>query len=750
MCTSTEQIKTFGGSATRRNSPAVALRNLGEKSREPPRSVLRKKQACQTVIRQRLHKSESMEKSREWYAKEVDAQLKRGGLFRDPFMPLKNFTGCKDDKASQERGYEWIRPPDLVSNPQFVVGDFSRFAVNQGELGDCSFLAAVSSLSMESSLLSQVVPEGQSFASDKPLSKNFLPYCGMFWFRFWQFGDWYDVVVDDRLPTRNKRLVFMHSVHNNEFWSALLEKAYAKLLGSYELISGGNASEAMEDFTGGLTELMELGYKTPDNLFNIMLNASSHGSLMACFICPSKDVSKQEDELNGLIVGHAYSVIDIRRFQTQSENKSVQLIRLRNPWGNNREWKGNWNDNSNLWKTIAPSEKKNIRLSFRDNGEFWISFEDFTRNFSRLEFCHLGPDSVVSNTNSYFERQPQKWKMIREEGEWLKYSTAGGALISGDTFHRNPQFRIQVPQPEGSAGRTYGTIIVGLMQKGIRDMHQKPRSIGYTIHRLPPEYVQKGPLGKSFFSAYAAMAASPGYLNTREVCGRHKLRPGEYVITPSTFNQNEEAKFLLRIFSERVCESVELDTTTCVFDPVDFNPNPPGGPQSLTMEFKEAFRNVAGQSGVIGAAKLRDILNAAFVQEFPFDGFSIETARSMVALMDADLTGVLGFSQFENLWKNLKQWKTIFKRYDRNCTGKMNAFDLREVMKTVGVRMSNQVYKVITCRYTDGDGQIEFNDYIMLVVRMTTLFETFKAQTHLKDGRAVVEMDEFIRSGLYT
>ena len=54
----------------------------------------------------------------------------------------------------------------------------------------------------------------------------------------------------------------------------------------------------------------------------------------------------EERTSEGVISGHAYSIISVHEFNLDSEN--VKLLKLRNPWGTG-EWSGDWSDSSSLW-----------------------------------------------------------------------------------------------------------------------------------------------------------------------------------------------------------------------------------------------------------------------------------------------------------------------------------------------------------------------------------------------------------------
>ncbi|OCT80009.1 hypothetical protein XELAEV_18026825mg [Xenopus laevis] len=158
----------------------------------------------------------------------------------------------------------------------------------------------------------------------------------------------------------------------NEFWSALLEKAYAKLNGSYEALKGGSTLEAMEDFTGGVTETYEIR-SAPANLFEIMDKALKKGSMLGCSIDISSSSETEAKTPQGLVKGHAYSITatDVVNFQGQK----VKLIRIRNPWGQ-VEWNGAWSDNSSEWNIIGAAEKNRLSQASLDDGEFCLKEQD--------------------------------------------------------------------------------------------------------------------------------------------------------------------------------------------------------------------------------------------------------------------------------------------------------------------------------------------------------------------------------------
>ncbi|XP_016119877.1 calpain-5-like, partial [Sinocyclocheilus grahami] len=141
-------------------------------------------------------------------------------------------------------------------------------------------------------------------------------YAGIFHFRFWRLGQWTDVVVDDRLPvSEDGALLFCRSATPREFWSALLEKAYAKLNGCYEALEGGNTAEALVDFTGGVSEPLNLNQEEliqhadqRKMLFQTLAHAHSHKALITCSIRPAEGEQVESVLDCGLIKGHAYGV----------------------------------------------------------------------------------------------------------------------------------------------------------------------------------------------------------------------------------------------------------------------------------------------------------------------------------------------------------------------------------------------------------------------------------------------------------
>jgi calpain len=591
-------------------------------------------------------------------------------------------------------------------------------------------------------LLGQVLPPGQSFDDH---------YAGIFRFRFWQYGRWVEVLVDDRLPTSGNKLIYMHSKERTEFWSALMEKAYAKLCGSYEAMEGGLTSEALTDFTGGIVEKFQLQEKTPKELWRIMKTASDKGSLMGCSIDTPPGGVMEGILPNGLVVGHAYSITCVRAIQVQTSRVSgrIPMVRIRNPWGSSHEWKGAWSDRSPEWQAVAAAEKEELGLTFDHDGEFWMSYKDFVSNYQRLEIVFLGPDSLQDADAG------RSYHSSLFEGAWKRKVNAGGCRNNIETFWTNPQYHVQVVDPDPDDEDGTGSLIIGLMQKDRRKLRSQGLdglSIGYAVYKSPG--CQTGSLDCRFFQTHASSARSSAFTNSREVCDHHRLTPGNYVIVPSTFKPDEDGDFVLRIFSECKANSKlsELDDTTgsTGVQKDDLKVAKKDEDKSNKDEAHQLFINLAGQDGEIDSYELQDILNKIFTKEFTFSGFSNDLSRSMVAMSDVDMTGKLGFEDFKALWSNLMACTRAFRLMDSDKSGYFSSYELRTALSTLGLKVSNATFNAIVMRYSDKSGRIEFDDFVALYIKLKTIISGFTKRDTAGNGRVKLHLDEFTMMTMYS
>ncbi|CAG09503.1 unnamed protein product [Tetraodon nigroviridis] len=494
--------------------------------------------------------------------------LRSRSLFEDQCFPAGSRSlGYQElgPYSAKTRGVVWKRPKELCPDPKFIDGGATRTDICQGVLGDCWLLAAIASLTLDQRILARVVPPDQTFAED---------YAGIFHFQ-------------------------ITSAYETEAVTALkLVKGHAySVTGAEEVCEGAQPGQPAQRFES-----------------------------------------------------KAYLSSVPFVFQVSYRGEQVQLIRVRNPWGQ-VEWTGAWSDG--------------------------MSFSDFTRQFSQLEICNLTPDTLESDDVGH-------WNHYQYEGAWRVGSTAGGCLNYAATFTSNPQFLVHLEDVDDDPldGEDGCTFLLGLMQKDGRQQKRLDRNletIGFAIYKVSPNNVtfpfrfikiiweilskttqtvyflvagaRRGMpctlqtsglvlqrlkhllqnressccrllddgiqqnltptyffhpqlrgrgnvhLGPDVLLRQRAVAMSSAFINTREVCDRFTLPPGEYAIVPSTFQPHKNGSFILRVFSEKQAKTSPLEEDIGAqieeetISESDIDPN-----------FKRIFQRIAGNKD--GSGKL--------------------------------------------------------------------------------------------------------------------------------------------------
>uniref|UniRef100_A0A2K5R7T4 Calpain 12 n=1 Tax=Cebus imitator TaxID=2715852 RepID=A0A2K5R7T4_CEBIM len=650
------------------------------------------------------------------------ACLDSGILFRDPYFPAGpdalgyDQLGPDSEKA---KGVKWMRPHP--PRPAFVF----KFSSRDGVLPcNCWFLAAAASLTLHPRLLHRVVPPRQDFQHG---------YAGVFHFQLWQFGHWVDVVVDDRLPVREGKLMFVRSEQRNEFWAPLLEKAYAKLHGSYEVMRGGHMNEAFVDFTGGVGEVLYLRQNSM-GLFSALRHALAKESLVGATALSDRGEYRTEE---GLVKGHAYSVTGTHK------------VSVPRGWGDRCSWAspsglghgatGGMGMGCPRWDTL-PTEWRDALLVKKEDGEFWMELRDFLLHFDTVQICSLSPEVLGPSPAG------GGWHVHTFQGRWVRGFNSGGSQPNSETFWTNPQFRLTLLEPDeeededeegpwggwgaaGARGPARGcrtpkcTVLLSLIQRNRRRLRAKGLTyltVGFHVFQLLGLW--DSPRSRALLPRLLRADRSP-LCARRDVSRRCRLRPGHYLVVPSAAHPGDEADFTLRVFSERRHTAVEID------DVISADLQALQGPYlPLELGLEQLFQELAGEEEELGAPQLQALLSIALEPARAHTRTPGEIGlRTCEQLLQCFGHGrSLTLHHFHRLWGHLLEWQA--------CVHTSGTTE--RLLHARSFHLNNQLTQALTSRYRDSRLRVDFEHFVSCVAQLTCIF--CHCSQHLDGGEGVI------------
>lgn len=276
---------------------------------------------------------------------------------KECFSSMSWFDSQRTQPAERQGLKLYTSSPEASIKPE---------AANQGFVGDCTFIAAISSMSN--------TPLGRK-QIDNMITEN---KDGTYTVKF--PGANRPLTVD--APTSAEHVMYANG-HGNGMWANVLEKAYGKysnneahwfpsLFGTTiqaQALDGGLVgSIGMKLLTNSNAEVLQLGtmQKSQDGHMvpaekEDVITALSHANTDGFIVTAS--LLNEKNSL-GLPSNHEYSIL---KFDTTNRE-----VTMRNPWGS-RE----------------PRNASGAPLDGKDDGIFKVSLEQFQSNFSDIEWSKI-------------------------------------------------------------------------------------------------------------------------------------------------------------------------------------------------------------------------------------------------------------------------------------------------------------------------------------------------------------------------
>ena len=170
----------------------------------------------------------------------------------------------------------------------------------------------------------------------------------------------------------------------------LLEKAWAKMLGTYARAEAGYCSNAAIHLMGVPSQMLHHDIENKEKLWRKIKQADQRKFTL---MTGTKGEGEEDNGL-GIISGHAYSLISAH--EVYRNDVPYKLLKLRNPWGSG-EWLGDWSDRSPMW---TPELREELGIVEENDGTFVISFEDYLKYYSDTDISLNDDKNVYSHSQA--------------------------------------------------------------------------------------------------------------------------------------------------------------------------------------------------------------------------------------------------------------------------------------------------------------------------------------------------------------
>ncbi|KAJ1552907.1 Calpain-6, partial [Cladochytrium tenue] len=348
----------------------------------------------------------------------------------------------------------------------------------------------------------------------------------------------------------------------NELWISLLEKAFAKLNGSYEALYNLSDLNAMVDLSGNIPEIYPLpkvGDSTGEMaLFELLNRENRRGTLMSCVVQPERDIAVNDRRTpeaswrNSSFMDPHATLSNEKDFARYFSD--VYIFRELEPrwWGLvGRAWQ--FFDSWSVENKTAGGCLNNVE-TFPDNPQFLLKMD--------------APGELMVAIS---QRQPTLTAAPQADEP--------PPLGDPDVIHPLEETALPTKQPPSTSGSTFATATRTVMgwvgsafQFGQTATSQSAPAAA-TAPRVNTAQAESNQAvdklaydgSKYLFagfvvlrveenrkyrvhhrSAYPVVYQVPCYENMREVFGRFPLQPGRYVLFVTTYFPSQAGEFVLR------------------------------------------------------------------------------------------------------------------------------------------------------------------------------------------------------------